>query len=183
MIYIAHLSVRDKSFAEEFARALSQIFSKDVKVLACDEKSDRGIFYKVFLASKEFYNWYYSTNVFEWAIHFPNQFIKGFFDSDGSFNYFKSKGKKYPVVRMVGSDKRFFKQLQMLLKSKCDIKSVFRNRGVQKPTILNSRYAFWKKEVYELGVFNKRDVNTFLMIVEGSNKLKNKVEGSTNGRN
>ena len=31
--YMIHLSVRDKSFAEEFAEALSQIFNKEVKVI------------------------------------------------------------------------------------------------------------------------------------------------------
>jgi intein-encoded DNA endonuclease-like protein len=172
-----HLSVRTESFAQEFAYALSNIFEKDVNVIKCNEKNDRGIFFKVFLASKDFYNWFYSADTFELGIKHPKRFIKGFFDSDGSFGYTTSKGRKYSTIRMIGDDKLFFERLQKLLSSKYLIRSTLKSRGVPRPTYLNKMNVYWDKEVFQLGIFNKKGVEAFLQIVEGSNKLKNKIGG------
>lgn len=173
-VHVIHLSVRDKQFAIEFAHALSKIFDKAVKIIKCNEKQDRGIFYKVFVASKDFYKWFNSTKTFEWGIKYPNEFIKGFFDSDGSFGYNTSGPYRYPIVRMIGSDKMFLKKLKKMLYTNYSINAILKSRGIPKPTFLNNRLAIWRKEVYELGIFNNRDVNVFLNIVDGSNKLINK---------
>jgi DNA endonuclease len=169
--YMICLQVRDKPFAKEFACCLSIIFNKEVKVITCDEKQGRGIFFKVFLASKSFYNWYYNTNIFDIALIFPKEFIKGVYDSEGSLGFTTSKSKnniyKYNIIRIVSSNLELLNIIQKQL-NKYNITSTLKNRGVPKVTNMISRKIIWKKEVYCLGIYNKKSVISFFINIGSS---------------
>lgn len=132
MAYMICLQVRDKPFAEEFARCLSKVFNKNVNVIACDEKQGRGIFHKVFLASKSFYDWYYSSNIYEIALEYSIEFIKGVYDSEGSLGFTTSKrgGKihKYDIIHIISSNLELLRIIQNQL-NKYNITSKLKNRG------------------------------------------------------
>lgn len=169
--YMLNLQVRDKPFAEEFARCLSVIFNKSVKVLTCDEKQDRGIFYKVFLASKSFYEWYYSSDIYKIALAFPIEFVKGVYDSEGSLGFTTSKSKnkvyRYNIIRIVSSNIELLTKIQDLLEEQ-DISSKLKKRGIPRTSRILSRNIEWKKEVYCLGIYNKVSVNNFLATIGSS---------------
>jgi len=163
-----NLQVRDKEFTEEFARCLSLIFNRKVKVLEVYEKQGRGIFYKVFLASRSFYDWYTENaeEKFRIATVFPREFIKGVYDSEGSLGYTTSlrKGRilRYNIIRVSSSNIRLLELIQTILSDTLSINSTLRKNALSKPHMINGREAVWKKEVYCLGIYNKLGVNQFL---------------------
>jgi intein-encoded DNA endonuclease-like protein len=163
--YMINLQVRSKPFAEKFAQCLSSIFKKEVKVIICDEKQGRGIFFKVFLASKSFYKWYNTINIYETALIFPKEFIQGVYDSEGSLGFTTTKRgtsiNKYNIIRITSSNVELLIEIKNILKD-YNINSKLNNRGVPKASTILSKNIVWKKEVYCLGIYNKAGVNIFL---------------------
>lgn len=167
--YMISLSVRNESFAKKFAKNLSEIFNKEVKVYKCDEKKGRGIFYKVFVSSKQFYNWYSREKAIKFGIKFPKHFLSGFYESEGSLGYFTSKYKnkiyKYKGIRIINSDIELLNIIKNILKQRYNIDSKTYDRGFPKSTTLVGRKVKWKKRLYRLGIFKKGNVSLFLRII------------------
>jgi intein-encoded DNA endonuclease-like protein len=77
--YSVHLHVKDRSFVESFAQALTAIGLHPSK-----PRQDKRGLWKVRAVSVLFFKWYQQTNWKQIALDHSKEFLKGFYESEGS---------------------------------------------------------------------------------------------------
>ena len=92
--YHIQLNVKDKEFAEKFARALQEIGLRPSPLRFVGKG-----YYQVMATSKNFYEWYRSLcfevgspdleKIRSWIKGFENHFARGFYESEGSISFHK----------------------------------------------------------------------------------------------
>jgi len=166
-VYFLSLTVRNQSFAQEFANILSKIFKRKMKVFKISLKTGR-IFYRVITASKEFFEWFQTKEKFKITKLFPKEFIQGFYDSEGSCTYnhrkYKLKIYTYYMFRLSNSDYYLLELIKKLLISSFGVKSKIYILKTVKSKMLDGHWLIPTKNIYNLTV-SQHDNDKFIELI------------------
>ena len=159
------LNTRDREFAEAFQMALKNI---GLKANIYFNKSSK--MWIVYAYSKPFYSWYRSLTVEEkrkLIQRFPVDYLRGLYDSDGSFYMCKSRKNRYPRVMIYNSNIGLLNFARELL-AKLGMKSyihIVHKKGFK--SIINGKVAETKRDIYCL-TLSLSDTRKFISIIKPS---------------
>ena len=111
--YDVCLKVKDKAFAESFARALEKIGLHPH--IRCRKDSGQ---YLVTATSVEFFKWFKGLDyedIKKIASEYPVDFLRGFFESEGSISKHRQGGKCYYQVVIGNTDKKLISLVREII--------------------------------------------------------------------
>jgi hypothetical protein len=164
--YRIRVQVKDKDFAEEVNYALNTVFEQEYKRVHQDKRG----YWCVNISSKTFRD--YLRLPFELhklqIEYYPAEFLRGFFDSEGTVHYARPKAnKKAPRITAVCTDREVLDYTKELLEKFFSINSVIRSpeyckKRIGKSVILSDgRVVTATKILYTLRVYKLKDLTIF----------------------
>lgn len=163
------LMVREKDFAEEFAKNFSSVLNVRVE----PKRYEKWRVWCVSRRSKLFYDWFANLPPTPRAVEqFPRSYLRGFFDAEG-FARINSKGSlvSFVEVRLTNANFQFLKTIKKLLE-KLNIPStlyLMMRRGQEFPS------KKVKRDIYALSITRVGAVWRFLKEIGFSIQKKNQV--------
>ncbi|USS41145.1 DNA endonuclease [Thermococcus aggregans] len=160
--YRLRLKVVDKEFAEAFARALREIGANPMIYEESDgrrkrfvtEATSKGL-YQLLKRSKEV--------LFEIARNHPTAFLKGFFDSEGTFN-FDSK-RRYGYLSASNYDMGVLEFCRELLKDLgIESRITLTKKKGTKVKIWGKEYEY-SSDLYEIRIYRKENILKFYQLI------------------
>lgn len=166
--YLIRLQVKDKVFAESFKEALSEIgLHPNLRF----KESEVRPAYTVYAYSKILVKWYSSLSLKDiktliGAPSFALGFVKGFYESEGSFvHVWREKRKKHQWRLAI------YNNDQVLLLMTCQVlKELGFNFHLQKgilhkPHMFRGHLIVTKKPVYSIDIQSKNEISDFLSLI------------------
>lgn len=149
--YRIRVQVKDKDFAEEVNYALNTIFEQEYKRVHQDKRG----YWCVGISSKTFRDYLkLPLELHKLQVeYYPAEFLRGFFDSEGTVHYARPKAnKKAPRVTAVCTDKEVLDYSKELLERVFNIKAVvytptYCKKRVGKPVVLQDGRIFTATKV------------------------------------
>jgi len=165
--YEIRLRVKDKDFAEEFAKCSSKILRKKVKIGKDIDKTRCGERYSISICNKrlwEFLTMHSMEEIIEIAKAYPKEFLRGLFDAEGSSSKTSISFSNTNQL-LIKTVKNLLKFFGMKAKIRISIK-----KG-QKVKIRESFYVA-KKDVYVVYIYGKDNIEKFSKEIGFSIKRK-----------
>ncbi|NJE26330.1 DNA endonuclease [Thermococcus sp. MV5] len=160
--YRVRLKVIDKEFAEAFARALKEIGANPRIYEESDGRRKR------FVTEATSKGVYYLLNkpkeiLFEIARTHPTEFLKGFFDSEGTFNFNSKQG--YGYLSASNYDIEVLEFCRGLLKSLgIESRITLTKRKGTKVKLWGKEYEY-SSDLYEIRVYRKENIFKFYQLI------------------
>ena len=166
--YEIRLRVQDKDFAILFAKAISKIVNKKIKLRKEKDFTRCGERFLVSLSNKRLWEFLVSrstTQLIRIAEKFPRWFLRGLFDAEGS----SSSGVEFSNTNLV-----LIKEVSRLLRSLgINHKIKLKIKKGQKVKIRNKLYIA-RKNLYTIRISRKEDIRKFATLVGFGIKRKQK---------
>jgi len=157
--YAITLKAKDKDFVETFHQCLAKVSRRKVHFFQC-----KGGYWQTTVYSKPLFSFLKSKNIEDYITiieSFPEDFIRGFADAEGSVNI----SKKYHYVRITldNTDFSLLNTIRKLLLNSFNIHSKIRKTTGSKKT---------RKIPYRLEIWKQRDVAIFAQFIGFTIKRK-----------
>jgi len=170
--YRIRLKVVDREFAEAFARALEDIGANARVYVESDGRRDRFVaeatskFLYMFLKQPK-------EALFEVAKEYPQEFLRGFFDSEGCFNF--NKNERQGFVSASNYNREVLTFCQKALESLgISSKIVLTKRKGTTVKIWGKEYQY-SSDLYEIRIYRKDDLSKFYRLIGFTISRKQKL--------
>ena len=152
--YFISLGCMGSDFAEKFRQCLEKIAGRRVKIYRCSNGE-----YLVSMRSKMLYEFLKSDPTWLAEV-FPNEFVRGFADSEGSASVVRRKTRSggtyiYPKVSMSNNN------LKLLL----EVKKLLAGLEIEAGVYLSKKEGGKRKPNYTLDIVKKKSVHKFIKLI------------------